>query len=115
MSADLDLGHGHTLRFVTWEPDMALNPRWAHLSHMIRTDARVGAEVVHKSAKTGEACPGYIALDTELALAAGLSGGAHGQATWHVVKWDPLTLEPSVLCRACGDHGFIREGRWVPA
>lgn len=32
---------------------------------------------------------------------------------WHVESMDPLTLSPSLLCRACGSHGFIREGRWV--
>mgnify|MGYP001586948463 CR=1 FL=1 len=25
-----------------------------------------------------------------------------------------VTLSPSVLC-GCGDHGFVREGKWVPA
>lgn len=34
---------------------------------------------------------------------------------WQVESWDPLTLSPSVLCNTCGLHGFIREGRWVPA
>ena len=26
-----------------------------------------------------------------------------------------LTLDPSLLCRTCGDHGWVRDGRWVPA
>ncbi len=34
---------------------------------------------------------------------------------WSVERWDPLTLSPSVLCRACGAHGWVREGRWVEA
>jgi hypothetical protein len=34
---------------------------------------------------------------------------------WTVESVDPLTLSPSLLCRACGHHGFIRGGRWVPA
>jgi hypothetical protein len=34
---------------------------------------------------------------------------------WNVVSLDPLTLSPSVLCRTCQLHGFIRDGRWVPA
>lgn len=34
---------------------------------------------------------------------------------WDVLQLDPLTLSPSLLCRHCGHHGFIREGRWVPA
>ena len=34
---------------------------------------------------------------------------------WQVEQRDPLTLSPSLLCRACGHHGWIRDGRWVPA
>ena len=26
-----------------------------------------------------------------------------------------LTLSPSVLCRRDGHHGFVRDGKWVPA
>lgn len=29
---------------------------------------------------------------------------------------DPLHIEPSILCPVgCGDHGFVRDGRWVAA
>lgn len=34
---------------------------------------------------------------------------------WTVEQRDPLTLSPSLLCTACGSHGFIREGKWVGA
>lgn len=34
---------------------------------------------------------------------------------WTLVSREPLHLEPSLLCRACGDHGWIRGGKWVPA
>lgn len=34
---------------------------------------------------------------------------------WQLLKEEPLTLHPSVLCRTCGLHGWIQEGRWVPA
>lgn len=27
----------------------------------------------------------------------------------------PLTVDGSLLCTDCGDHGFIRDGRWVAA
>lgn len=37
------------------------------------------------------------------------------EAKWRVRKWDPLTLHPSIHRVECGLHGFIREGRWVPA
>lgn len=36
-------------------------------------------------------------------------------ARWQLVTAEPLTINPSVLCGTCGLHGFIREGRWVPA
>lgn len=47
--------------------------------------------------------------------------------TWDVESYEPLTISPSLLCRAhvrvngeatmteCGDHGFIRNGMWVKA
>ena len=34
---------------------------------------------------------------------------------WDLISSDPLTLSPSLLCRVCGHHGSIRDGRWVPA
>lgn len=36
-------------------------------------------------------------------------------ARWKLENESPLTISPSVLCRNCGLHGFIREGTWVPA
>lgn len=36
-------------------------------------------------------------------------------AKWTVEQADPLTISPSVLRRDCSLHGFIREGRWIPA
>lgn len=32
-----------------------------------------------------------------------------------LVSLDPLTVAPSLACRTCPSHGFIREGRWVQA
>lgn len=34
---------------------------------------------------------------------------------WRVEATTPLTLAPSILCRACGRHGFVRSGAWVAA
>jgi len=34
---------------------------------------------------------------------------------WTVERWEPLTLSPSILCKVCGWHGWLRDGRWVPA
>lgn len=38
-----------------------------------------------------------------------------GHPNWDVLSMEPLTLSPSIQCRTCGHHGFIREGRWVPS
>lgn len=35
--------------------------------------------------------------------------------SWRVWSWDPLTLEPSIECPEHRCHGWIREGKWVPA
>jgi hypothetical protein len=40
--------------------------------------------------------------------------GAEGHPSWVVEAREPLTLSPSILCRTCGHHGYIRGGKWVP-
>lgn len=34
---------------------------------------------------------------------------------WTVVQVNPLTLNPSLVCTDCGVHGWVRDGKWVPA
>jgi hypothetical protein len=34
--------------------------------------------------------------------------------SWLVVSLEPLTLSPSLLCRSCGSHGYIKNGKWEP-
>lgn len=38
-----------------------------------------------------------------------------GRAYWTIESEEPLTLSPSLLCTACGDHGWVRDGVWVAA
>jgi hypothetical protein len=57
-------------------------------------------------------CSGSVSLE-------GSSWATPGRS-WRMTAGDPetldgLTLEPSLLCTVCGDHGFVRAGRWVPA
>ena len=59
---------------------------------------------VHLIPETGvqcRACPRVVDVT---------SGNFH-----RIVTRDPLTLEASLICEACGWHGFVQEGRWVPA
>lgn len=91
----LDLGSGHTLTFVGLygHPEVE----------------RYGARVAH-ARSDGTPCVCYITF-------ASLLADEHDavRPKWQVHEWEPLTLSPSLLCNRCGDHGFIREGRWVPA
>lgn len=63
----------------------------------------VGIHEWHKD-KAGEWCVGWVPFST--------SPIATGD-TWDVQSLEPLTMSPSLLCRSCGSHGFIREGAWV--
>ncbi len=111
MATELDLGDGHTLSFADWNPDLDLNPQYRDIADQL--PARVTGIVRHKlpgvnPGTQGGYCEGAITFDTPAARAH-FSG-----PYWTVESWEPLTLSPSLLCR-CGDHGFIRAGRWVPA
>lgn len=103
---DLDLGDGHTLQFTSFAPDRALNPQYADLPD---TD-RLGAIITHTTDKTETGlCAGSMFFDCEQARRA-----FPNHPRWTVQSWDPLTCSPSFLCH-CGDHGFIRDGKWVRA
>lgn len=96
----IDLGHGVVItEFIYSRADPL---------HMLRP---IGLVERHRRPDNGRVCLGSVRLDTPEAREAYQLPGPF----WTVVQWDPLTLEPSLLCRFCGNHGFIRDGRWVPA
>lgn len=107
---DLDLGDGHTLMWLSWGPDRRLNEKYSGIPDI----PRWGAIVSHPG-RDGNVCVSAIHFasperDRVLAIS---EESPHPQ--WTVESWEPLTLSPSLGCRACGDHGFIRSGRWVRA
>ena len=61
----------------------------------------------HPHRQTGKPCSGAVLWNRRDTILK--------SPTWRLISREPLTLEPSILCRECGNHGFIREGRWVPA
>jgi hypothetical protein len=99
-----DLGHGHRGEYSSWAPDRELNPLRAHLPDV----EKWGLLIFHPNPQ-GQPCAGFVTFAGEVQREI-----APTTTTWDVVSWEPLTITPSVLC-SCGDHGFIREGRWVPA
>jgi hypothetical protein len=58
--------------------------------------------------KDGARCSGYVKFR-------GRDPNPEGRPSWVVEQEEPLTLSPSVLCTTCGHHGYVREGKWVPA
>lgn len=69
-----------------------------------------GLTVWHRK-QDGAWCCGWVSFNGS-AWVKSFGGRVQG---WDVQQRAPLTLSPSILCRVCGDHGFIREGRWVKA
>jgi hypothetical protein len=111
----LDFGGGVVGVYTSWDPDLTLNPQYAHLADRLPIE-RAGLVWRHPIPdRPGQLCESGLLFDIpELR-------GVHGPARplWQVEQWDPLTLAPSILCArdkgGCGAHGYIREGLWVPA
>ncbi len=83
---DLDIGHDH------------------YLAYQYRDGQPVGALVWH---------PHHGRI---------VAGGVHWVDVGAGPVWDAqhvgepnITISPSIHCMDCGDHGFVREGKWVPA
>ena len=93
-----DLGHGHTLRLVSeyGGPD----------------DHWCGAIVAHSKPDGSVCVGGYISFEDSVKDNAATRAAG---VLWKVESREPLTLSPSLLCRICGDHGWVRAGCWVPA
>jgi hypothetical protein len=58
-------------------------------------------------------CPTYAHEPEEKTVSGGWIGAGTGAHT--LVCREPLHLEPSLLWRCCGTHGFVRGGVWIPA
>lgn len=113
----VDLGDGHWFAFFSWSPDRSCNPQYDGIPDI----ARCGITVGHRK-PDGTKCLGAIHFDspTYRLLVATMADADRARELahlWTVHSFEPLTVSPSLLCRAenCGDHGFIRDGRWVRA
>jgi len=67
----------------------------------------VGYMEAHRRPDDGEWCSGWVQIESDFAV--------REAPVWIQESASPLTLSPSILCRRCGNHGWIKEGRWVPA
>jgi hypothetical protein len=89
---NIDLGHDHTFTF-TWAQDGQI---------------KIGGIITHKKAD-GSLCDGSLWFDCEY-----VNQHFPNKPRWKIESMEPLTLSPSFLCH-CGDHGYIRNGKWVVA
>ena len=92
MSNVIDVGHGHTLTRLA-DADGSL----------------YGFVDEHTSLKTGEPCSGSVCVNP------GPDDVKYNRDVWTMESEEPLSLTPSLLCTTCGEHGFVRDGKWVPA
>lgn len=106
MSEEIDLGDGHYLTFFQWAPDRELNPQYKDLPDV----PKAGALIRHSRSDNGDECNSGINFDLPA-----MRQVFPNDSRWQVENWEPLTLSPSILCLRCGDHGFIRDGKWVKA
>lgn len=104
MGEKIDLGHGFSMSYIGWHPDRELNPQYERPGKPYPSIEKVGI-IVH-CPHQGGMCHFDIPEVREFNLSA---------TRWTVEQWEPLTLSPSILCTECGCHGYIREGRWIPA
>lgn len=96
----VDIGHGLTAALRLAEQSLA--PEGSHPGWNVGDV--LGVLLVHPcAARGGQATQDFIPTKY-------MPG-----RDWELVSRDPITLSPSVDYTCCGLHGFVRDGRWVPA
>lgn len=83
----LELGHGHTFEVMLGKDEELIG--WLHT----HPDARGRTEL----------CQSFCAVKQ-----------IDSHPVHQVVCAEPLTLTPSLLCRTCGAHGHVTNGKWEP-
>lgn len=99
-----ELSHGHVFEPFIWDADAAGLPG--------KQDDWVGGLIRHPM-PDGSTCTASILFDTPRARVYKKHSDGDKCQFWGVTSLDPLDINPSLVCH-CGDHGFIREGRWIP-
>lgn len=95
---DHDLGGGRSFRWLVDEDGR----RFGIIEHHPKPDDPSGLR-----------CGGYVAWRNPSGNPDDQTVEAHIVVRHRLVSEEPLTIEPSLLCRTCGHHGWVRDGRWV--
>lgn len=112
---EYDIGHEHYIHYFGWKPDDLPANRELYGTPLPCVE-RAGLLIRHRTKDPASPyadaqgwCHGAIHFDIPEMFLMRDKG-----PWWKVESLEPLTLSPSLRCR-CGDHGFIRNGVWVPA
>jgi len=106
----MDFGSGVSGRFHGWAPDRSIEGNRIRYEGVPDIE-KVGMSFNHPRVDDpNQQCGGFVTFDSPSARQV-----FPGYAFWNVESWEPMTLSPSLLCRTCGRHGFIRQGKWVEA
>lgn len=133
---DIDLGHGHYLTFTTWHPDdLPANREWLGIPDGPLPVVHSWGATIRHYRKDGMLCESCIEFDGhwqrkvhQLEVERAVKEGRTPRPlhVWRVDCWEPLTCYPSLLCKMpildadgnkigeCGDHGYIKAGKWEP-
>jgi hypothetical protein len=87
-AGQMRLGHGHFFEAVLGNDEQLVG--WLHT----HPDARDSS---------GMLCQSFCAVRP-----------LNGTPVHQIICVDPLTLQPSLLCRTCGAHGHVTNGQWEP-
>lgn len=101
----IDLGSNHSLKFTRWTPDRSI-PELADRYRDMPDEHRLGAVIDHFD-REGNVCRVSILFDNDC-----VATFWPDRPVWKLETWIPLNVSPSILCEVCGDHGYIRDGRW---
>lgn len=103
MSNWIDLGSGFSMSYFGWAPDRTIEANRIRYENIPDVE-RLGIIV---KCPHGEGAVNFDRGDIYKTL--------FNSEWWKVEQEEPLTISPSVLCKPCGCHGFIQEGRWKSA
>lgn len=107
--ACVEIGEHHCLRRTVHGGDPDVTEYATGLMAGGATTHLAGFIVGHDRADQALRCEGAVTVCAEH------RADGHVWSMTGSLEGGDLTLAPSILCKTCGDHGFIREGRWVAA
>jgi hypothetical protein len=91
-------------------PSFATPDVWIDESHGLRFHTHQG-----QTGPTGCLFVHRDKRDPALWCMGGFDWASPDGPNWTLVSMQPFHVEPSIHCLTCDEHGFIRDGKWIPA